>query len=316
MPDFPADLRERPAPFCAETVADLWTDPHVSARMLACHLDPDSPLASRPHGAIERVVGWLDARFHFAGKCVLDLGCGPGLYAERMARRGARVVGIDFSERSIAHARAAAAEAGLDIDYRAADYLRAALPGGQDLALLIYGDFGALSPARRGGLLARVRAALKPGGAFVFDVFSRPQFELRAESTESAANLMDGFWAAGDYVGHRASFLYDELSLALDRYRIEQAGRTREIFNWLQYFTPEGVAAELSAAGFAVEAAVEAVDGGPWTPGPSEFAVVARAGREFRRRRRAAARPARAGSPTPPPPSARAWPPAPATGLR
>lgn len=52
------------------------------------------------------------------GLDVLDIGCGGGLLAEPMARLGARVVGLDASERNIAVARAHAAAGGLAIDYR------------------------------------------------------------------------------------------------------------------------------------------------------------------------------------------------------
>ena len=52
------------------------------------------------------------------GLTVLDIGCGAGLLAEAMARRGARVTGGDPAERIIAIARDHAANMGLDIDYR------------------------------------------------------------------------------------------------------------------------------------------------------------------------------------------------------
>jgi len=54
----------------------------------------------------------------FAGKRILDIGCGGGLFAEPLARAGADVVGIDPSARSIDAARAHAASQGLEIDYR------------------------------------------------------------------------------------------------------------------------------------------------------------------------------------------------------
>jgi 2-polyprenyl-6-hydroxyphenyl methylase/3-demethylubiquinone-9 3-methyltransferase len=49
---------------------------------------------------------------------VLDVGCGAGLLCEPLARRGARVTGIDAAARNIAVARVHAADEGLRIDYR------------------------------------------------------------------------------------------------------------------------------------------------------------------------------------------------------
>ena len=61
------------------------------------------------------------------GRRVLDVGCGPGLYTTRLAASGARVTGIDFSERSIACAREQSRIKGLTIDLEAAIYGRFAL---------------------------------------------------------------------------------------------------------------------------------------------------------------------------------------------
>src|SRR5262245_59602595 len=54
-------------------------------------------------------VGGLDA---------LDLGCGQGYFARELARRGARVVGIDLSDKMIAHARAHEQREPLGITYQ------------------------------------------------------------------------------------------------------------------------------------------------------------------------------------------------------
>lgn len=52
------------------------------------------------------------------GLSVLDIGCGAGLLSEAMARQGARVVGVDPSERNISIATSHAIGQGLDIEYR------------------------------------------------------------------------------------------------------------------------------------------------------------------------------------------------------
>jgi 2-polyprenyl-6-hydroxyphenyl methylase/3-demethylubiquinone-9 3-methyltransferase len=54
------------------------------------------------------------------GLRVLDVGCGGGLLAEEFAKIGCRVTGVDPSSASLEVARAHAAKAGLEIDYRSA----------------------------------------------------------------------------------------------------------------------------------------------------------------------------------------------------
>jgi len=270
------ELFERPLPFSVGTAADLWTDEYVSARMLEHHLDPNTDLASRRPEMIDKIVDWMDAALNLRGKSVCDLGCGPGLYAERMARHGAAVTGVDFSRRSIAYARKSAAAAGLNISYSLGDYLTVELPGEMDAASLIYGDFCVLSPEKRRVLLDRIRTMLKPGGQFVFDVFSRGQYEHLKESVRFERRLMDGFWAAGDYFGFAITFLYPERHIALDRYAIFEPDRRRDVYNWMQYFTPEEIAEELAETGFAIVHVADLEIGGPWRDGDKPFGVVAR----------------------------------------
>jgi len=64
----------------------------------------------RNHFLMPRMLALLgDVR----GRTILDLGCGEGGYARELARRGARVVAVDGSERLIEIARARADDAGL-----------------------------------------------------------------------------------------------------------------------------------------------------------------------------------------------------------
>lgn len=89
--------------------------------MLQHHLTPDDDLASRTHAFIDASVAWLRERLGLgAGSRVLDLGCGPGLYAHRLARAGVEVLGIDVSRRSLEHARTVAEREGLPARFRRA----------------------------------------------------------------------------------------------------------------------------------------------------------------------------------------------------
>ncbi|WP_206539076.1 hypothetical protein [Nocardiopsis alba] len=76
-----SEMGRRPALYGRTTTAALWTDPHISGRMLAHHLDPDVEAASHGHGFVDRAVTWMRGRFDLGpGSRLLDLGCGPGLY--------------------------------------------------------------------------------------------------------------------------------------------------------------------------------------------------------------------------------------------
>jgi cyclopropane fatty-acyl-phospholipid synthase-like methyltransferase len=274
-----AGLGARPEPFSEHSTPRLWTDPHVSEHMLAYHLDPEAPLASRPVAVIDASVDWLAGRLNIgAGTALCDFGCGPGLYTERFAARfGARVTGVDFSPRSIAHARAAAARAGLSISYHEADYLTFSTDDRFDVITLIFLDLCPLSPERRQALYEVWLRHLRPGGRIALDVVSRARFETLSEDMTAGRRFMDGFWSPGDYVGIQETFLYDAESLSLERYTIVEADdRAWTVHNWLQHFTSAQITAELEAAGFMVEDLYGDLTGVPLEVDSPVIGVIAR----------------------------------------
>ena len=244
------EITRKPGVFSIYTAEALWTEPHLAEQILQTHLDQNSPLASRPTAAIDRAVAWLDERFCLDEKAVCDLGCGPGLYAERYARLGANVQGLDFSATSIDYAKKKAAEHGVGVTYQVANYLTDPLPAEQDLVTLIYCDLCPLSPSQRTLLLGKIRECLKPGGTFVFDVMSTTSFEGFAEHSTFAPNYMDGFWSPNDYFVFHQAHRYEDEKVSLDRFTVVEEHRTWHVYNWMQYFSPESITAELSANGF------------------------------------------------------------------
>ncbi len=61
---------------------------------------------------------YIDQHVQLAGKQVLDVGCGGGILAESMATLGARVTGIDLSEKPLAVAKLHLLETGHSVDYQ------------------------------------------------------------------------------------------------------------------------------------------------------------------------------------------------------
>jgi len=108
-----------------------------------------------------------------AGGRVLDLGCGPGAHAIAFARLGFRVTGADTSLRLLDRARAAALDAGAQVEWVDTDMRAFRRPAGFDLACSLYASFGFFDERQNQQVLDNILASLAPGGALVVDVIGR-----------------------------------------------------------------------------------------------------------------------------------------------
>jgi 2-polyprenyl-6-hydroxyphenyl methylase/3-demethylubiquinone-9 3-methyltransferase len=102
---------------------------------------------------------------------VLDIGCGGGFTSEFVAKRGARVSGVDISANSIAVAAEHARAHGLDIDYRVA--AAESLPYADHsfdvvVCVDVLEHVVDLREVHR-----EVHRVLRPGGVFLFDTINR-----------------------------------------------------------------------------------------------------------------------------------------------
>ena len=230
----------------------LWDDEHISKEMLSAHLDPDWDAASRNHAFLDRSAAWIAGIAPpRAGRDLLDLGCGPGLYAERFARQGYAVVGVDFSRRSIAYAREQTALRGSGIAYHHQNYLTIDHEAAFDVVTLIYCDLGALPTADRANVLRRIHRALRPGGRFIVDAFTPLVQQGKPESTSWTYHAQGGFWYPGAYLCLDAFYRYDDDDTVL-RQTVVLCGAEVRCYNvWEHCFTADTLLAEGRAAGFA-----------------------------------------------------------------
>lgn len=269
-------INERPEPFQFYTASDLWTHEHTSKQMLSFHLNETIDVSSRNVEFIKRSVEWISFEFNIGlNTKIADFGCGPGLHAARLAKRGANVTGIDFSKRSIEYAKDVAAREQLNISYVNQNYLEFETQDRFDLVLMIMCDFCALSPIQRKGLLSKFHKILSSRGSVLLDVYSLSAFEQREETATYEVNQLNGFWSPNKYYGFLNTFKYNEEKVVLDKYIIFESERTRHVYNWLQYFAPENLEREFMEAGFSVKGFYSDVAGTPYNPKSNEFAVVA-----------------------------------------
>src|SRR5260221_13525737 len=103
---------------------------------------------------------WIDRIAKLAGKSALDIGCGGGILTEAMARRGAKVKGIDLSEKALKVAQLHLHESRLAVEYEAvsAEDLAARSPGAYDVVTCIEQLHPGADPVGAGRARARLAA--------------------------------------------------------------------------------------------------------------------------------------------------------------
>ncbi len=229
-----------------------WYEPGFSRRMLKEHLTQQHDAASRRSAVIDRHVAWIweHALARAPGR-VLDLGCGPGLYASRLAGLGCTCLGVDYSPASIEYAREQAQREGLRCTYQLADLREADFGGGHDLAMLIYGEFNVFRPADIRTILRKARAALKPGGWLLLEPHT---FEaVRQIGRESGwYTSASGLFSEQPYLVLTESF-WDEPTRAVTvRHFVVQLpdGKVERFAQSLQAYTQEEYCAVLEDCGF------------------------------------------------------------------
>lgn len=270
------EINSRPDPFQFYTAEELWTNEHTAQQMLHYHLHETVDAASRNHSFINRSVDWMTAHFNITDQTkIADFGCGPGLYATRLAERGARVTGIDFSKNSLEYASRTAAEKRLDINYVNTNYLEFETKNRFDLIIMIMCDFCALSPEQRNILLSKFRALLKPDGLVLLDVYTMKSYEQRQESASYELNQLNGFWSPENYYCFVNTFKYDQEKVVLDKYTVIEAERTRTVYNWLQHYSRDSLTAELKQNGFSIQEIFSDVAGKTFQPDSAEMAIIA-----------------------------------------
>jgi SAM-dependent methyltransferase len=199
-----------------------WNDPTFSVRMLREHLDESHGAASRTSAERALQLDWLWERLELRPDSrILDLTCGPGLYAVPLAQRGCQITGVDFSPASIAYAQQLAAEIGVAdrCDFIEQDVTRyTPEPNAYDAALFLYGQLAVFPPDVAAGLLATIARSLKPGGRLCVELLNQE----RVDKTNSNWWFTDdkGLWGERPFLHLGERHWHEKEKTSVERYYI------------------------------------------------------------------------------------------------
>ncbi|HEB51796.1 MAG TPA: class I SAM-dependent methyltransferase [bacterium] len=246
--------------------ADL--DALFDADYLACHeAEVDEPTNDAEATRIAALLRLAP------GERVLDVPCGHGRIARRLAGLGAAVVGIDRSEPFLRRARADADAAGVRIDYRRQDMHALDERGTFDAVVCWFTSFG-YDPddERLRDLLRRMRCALRPGGRLLLETLNLFSAVPNPDEALTVQQLQTG----EGHIRLTDRSRYDARSGRLYVHRtIERDGRARELEWSLRLFSCPELCGWLDQAGFAQVDAFDG-DGRPFELDSDRLICVAR----------------------------------------
>ncbi len=195
---------------------------------------------------------------------VLDLACGFGRHSLELARRGFRVVGVDFTEAYIDDALESARSEGLDVDFICQNVLDCLFEDEFDVVLNMADGAIGYFETEAGNLRVFdvVARALRIGGGHVMGVCS---------AAHARRHFPKRHWEAGRHSLSLADFRWDEASSRmLYRGRVFKFGERLDLFTdefpsepeqlGIRLYTLEELEAALRARGLRVDAAYGAYD--------------------------------------------------------
>jgi len=228
----------------------IWTDEHISKFILEAHLDESHDAASRKNDKRLSVVNWINKNVKPNSK-IIDLGCGPGLYAYEFGKLGHNVLGVDFNEKSINYARE---NKSFDnkIQYKHCNYLKDNIEGKFNAAMIIYFYFGALIPDEQKLLLDKLNNLLYDDGFLFFDFFRKQV--VNGEIKKRSWHISQGgdFWSKDPFLLlEESKYFKHENALGRRQYLINQINHEiKEFIMWDQYYDEQSIKKLLFENGF------------------------------------------------------------------
>ena len=231
-----------------------WNEAEFSERMLREHL-------TQAHGAASRIdeeralqLVWLQQKMGImTGDRVLDLTCGPGLYAVPLGIAGCQVDGIDFSPAAIAYAKALAVKEGVNdrVHFFEDDILNWSYPKrAYDHVLILYGQLAVMSREDAAHVLQMACQALVPGGNLVIELLDQEQVDKKDSSWWYTDEKR--LWGDAPFLLLGERQWYADESLSMERYHVVhlETGQLDEVILCDQTYAIEEFKDMLHVAGF------------------------------------------------------------------
>ena len=200
-----------------------WNDAEFSRRMLANHLTDSHDWASRRDKHIAAHVNCIQELLPKDGSKILDLGCGPGLYLQRLAQLGHHCTGVDFSPASIEYATNEAKRQGLDIEYVLSDIRAYESAQLFDCILVSFGEINVFSRQDALAILSFASHHLQRHGFLLIEVHTFDAVWMIGRNPASWHSFSSGIFSEKPHLCLQENFWDEESATATNRYYVIDA---------------------------------------------------------------------------------------------
>lgn len=258
-----------------ESPNNIWTNEKLSSFIFHSHFDENIYGGSKSKEFIDNSLSFIEYFLkEYNCKQIIDLGCGPGIYTQPLAKLGYKVTGVDISNFSIEFARKEANKNNLDIQYINEDFFNIDQRNKADMILMLYEIYSSFDLEKRKELLDIIYNLLREEMIFIFDVPLRNKIKttetIRSwkvfEKNEFYNDEAFAYFVRCKYYGeglflNHSIFLYENSS-------------TISCFDWVQHFTLNQIIDELKSRGFKILGNYSDISGNELEDNSSNVALI------------------------------------------
>ncbi len=178
-----------------------WENEHFSRTVLEWRLNGSVTEFSRPLEAIEKRVEYIHSEI-LKGKPrrILEIGCGPGLYTNALARLGHECVGYDPSIADIGYAGEVSGKDGLNASHHQQDLYSVQYGDGFGCVMFNSGSFSMFNPMDSYEILGKAWRALDEGGIMIIEPLTYEALENAGSEKPSWESVKDGCFSPQPYI--------------------------------------------------------------------------------------------------------------------
>lgn len=153
---------------------NIWNEEKFSDYVLNSHFNSNIYGGSKDKNFIEKATSYISEKYPPQSyNNFLDIGCGPGLYAEKLKEKGYKVTGLDFSVNSIKYAKE---KSDGKVNYILGDLRNLKPETTFNISMIIYQTYATLPYTDRINFLSKIYQMTESNGILILDVPSKHMF--------------------------------------------------------------------------------------------------------------------------------------------